>query len=205
MPLQGVIKPPGRPVVMTYERLREFLDGQTTAGVERVSIPGIITGSGRLFSGQVVPLIVPELRGMSSWSTSALIRAVLGAPPSAKEKRAQYEQQRDDLRNFLERVYYELRNLGRSSPQRAMNFAASNVFQVGDVFRDAASAKLMLNRIGAEPSPVCRPESDCWDVKLTFFDPANRLTIARKVYRLTVDVSDVVPVTVGTVRSWAVY
>ena len=105
----------------------------------------------------------------------------------------------------MERVYYELMNLGRASSERAMNFATTNVFQAAAVFEQAARENLMLDSIETERSPVCRPDSDCWDVKLTFFDPANRLTVARKVYRFTVDVSDVVPVTVGKVRSWSVY
>ncbi|NER95556.1 MAG: hypothetical protein F6J86_17225 [Symploca sp. SIO1B1] len=56
-----------------------------------------------------------------------------------------------------------------------------------------------------EKSPLCRPESDCWDVKLTFFDPSHRTQRARKVYRFTVDVSDVVSVTIGRVHSWVVF
>jgi hypothetical protein len=61
-----------------------------------------------------------------------------------------------------------------------------------------------LDEIDVVRSPICRPESDCWDVKLTFFDPSRMLDRARKVYRFTVDVSDVTPVTVGSVRSWSV-
>jgi hypothetical protein len=61
-----------------------------------------------------------------------------------------------------------------------------------------------LDAIDVVRSPICRPESDCWDVKLTFFDPAKLLERARKVYRFTVDVSDVTPVTAGPVRSWSV-
>ena len=54
-------------------------------------------------------------------------------------------------------------------------------------------------------SPICRPGSDCYDVTLSFFNPKERLTVARKEYRFTIDVSDVVPVTVGEVRAWSVY
>ena len=61
-----------------------------------------------------------------------------------------------------------------------------------------------LESIEVEHSPVCRPGSDCWDVKLHFFFPARQVQTVRKVYRFTVDVSDVVPVTVGPVRSWFV-
>jgi hypothetical protein len=86
-----------------------------------------------------------------------------------------------------------------------MNYAATNAFQVARVFESAIGEALELDGIAVEPSPICRPGSDCWDVKLTFFDPTKRLQRARKVYRFTIDVSDVVPVTVGVVRSWSVY
>ncbi|HFZ8353073.1 TPA: peptidase S8, partial [Salmonella enterica subsp. enterica serovar Java] len=61
------------------------------------------------------------------------------------------------------------------------------------------------NQITAVPSPISRPESDCWDVVMEFFNPKERLTVARKLYRYTIDVSDVVPVTIGDVRSWNAY
>ena len=71
-------------------------------------------------------------------------------------------------------------------------------------FESALKDGLDLDTIEVERSPICRPESDCWDVKLTFFNPSKVFEQARKVYRFTVDVSDVVPVTVGSVRSWFV-
>ena len=51
---------------------------------------------------------------------------------------------------------------------------------------------------------MCRLDSDCWDVVLYFFNPANVLGEARRAFRFTVDVSDVVPVLVGDIREWAV-
>jgi len=86
-----------------------------------------------------------------------------------------------------------------------MNFAGTNAFQAFAVFEQAVKDHLVLDSIETERSPVCRPDSDCWDVKLTFFDPDHRLTVARRVYRFTIDVSDVIPVTVEEVRSWAIY
>ncbi|MCP4107603.1 MAG: hypothetical protein GY749_19015 [Desulfobacteraceae bacterium] len=61
------------------------------------------------------------------------------------------------------------------------------------------------DNLPVEPSPICRPGSDCWDVKLTFFHPENRQAQARKVYSYAIDVSNAIPVTVGHVRSWSVY
>ena len=74
-----------------------------------------------------------------------------------------------------------------------------------EVFEDAFSEDLFLNKISAVESPVSRPDSDCWDVVLEFFNPKERLTAARKLYRYTIDVSDIMPVTVGDLRTWHAY
>lgn len=201
------VRPAGAFAGAAYERLREFLAGQLHEGVERISVPGRVAGHATLFSGQVVPVIVPELRGMFSWSTDALVQLVLGKRPDKEDKETvkKYARASEGIRNFLDRVYYELRNLGQSSEERAINFAATHAFQAAQSFRDAAHHGLVLDTIETERSPICRPGSDCWDVKITFFNPHERLTHARHVHRFTVDVSDVIPVTVGPARSWAVY
>ena len=199
------VHPAGPFAPWIYERLRGFLREQLGGGVERVSVPGYLGGPVTLASGQQVPALMPELRGMYSWSTPALVEAVLGAPPSKKEERDEHEQQAREISNFLERIYYEIRNLGQAPQERAINFAATNAFQVGTVYAAAISRGSKLDTIAVERSPICRPESDCWDVKLTFFQPEKRLEEARTVYRFTVDVSDVVPVTVGKMRRWEVY
>lgn len=199
------IQPGGAFAAETYDKLRELLAAQLSEGVERVSIPGLVVSKTQLASGQALPILWPELRGVYSWSTPALIEAVLGQSPSEEEELALYEEKRADIENFLDRVYYEVRNLGLSSQERAINFAATNAFQVERVFESAIKKELKLSALAVERSPVCRPESDCWDVKLTFFNPLRRLEQAQEVYRFTVDVSDVVPVTVGRVRHWQVY
>jgi hypothetical protein len=86
-----------------------------------------------------------------------------------------------------------------------LNYAATNAFQVHQAFQRAIEEQTELNAIDAERSAICRPGADCWDVKLTFFNPARRFEQAIKVYRFTVDVSDVVPVTVGSMRQWHTY
>lgn len=183
-----------------YKLLREFLHSQISPEVvERVSIPGFIMGNVTLMTGQVVPVISPELRGMYSWSTSELVKAVAGEQDASNEKKI------EGVTNFLERVYYEVRNLGITSQDRAMNFAATNAYQVEKVYEVAVNENMSLDTISVEKSPICRPGSDCWDIKLIFFNPAKRIEQARQVYRFTVDVSDVVPVTVGKVRSWHVF
>ena len=158
----------------------------------------------RLYSGQIVPVVAAQYRGLWSWSVNALIDIVVARFESEK-----HESIRASLQNFLDKVYYELRNLGQSSPDRALNYSATNAFQASEALSRAlhpkhvvASAGLyMLDRISVSKSPFCRMDSDCWDVKLMFFDPENERR-ARMVMRFTVDVSDGLPVTLGPVRHW---
>ncbi len=189
------IAPAGPYASVTYERLREFLADE---GVERVSIPGYIGGSVTLMSGQMVPVIIPEVRGMFSWNVPALIESVTQAVETALS-----ENVTPKLREYLERIYYEYRNLGITPQERALNFSATNAFQVATLIADATTTDLGLDSIMVEKSPVCRLDSDCYDVKLQFFNLEDNRR-SGKVYRFTVDVSDVIPVTIGTVRSWSV-
>jgi cyanobactin maturation PatA/PatG family protease len=201
------IHPAGAFAAETYDRLRQILHSQSAEGVEQVSIPGYLVGKTTLLNGQVLPVLVPELRGVSSWSIPALVAAVAGKPPAKSDEKnlAAFHAKASEVGNFLGRVYYEIRNLGLTSQERAMNYAATNAFQVDRVFERAIGTSMKLDSIDVERSPICRPGSDCWDVKLTFFNPSKRFDVARHVYRFTIDVSDVIPVTVGKVRDWDVY
>jgi cyanobactin maturation PatA/PatG family protease len=178
--------------VNVYEQLRRWLTAQDAATDYLVSVPGFISGSARLASGQVVPVIVPAIRGMYSWTPEALIAAQTPAPTPAEA---------GGLADFLNRVYYAHRNLGVTPQDRALNFSATNAFQATQVIRSVTSENLDLDTISVANSPVCRPDSDCYDVEIGFFDPTN-LQVARTVARFTVDVSDVIPVTLGAPRFW---
>jgi cyanobactin maturation PatA/PatG family protease len=200
------IQPVGAFAHLGYERLRQFLREQITEGVERVSICGRLAGQVQLMSGQIVPMLLPEMRYMYSWTTAALVAAVAGEPPaqSAKaEEQETYSLKTQAVTNFLERIYHELRNLGLTSQERAINYAAANAMNAERIFEAALRENMELDTIEVERSPICRLESDCWDVKLTFFNPRKVYEQARKVYRFTVDVSEC-PVMVGKVRSWYV-
>lgn len=199
------IAPAGPFAARSYELLRVFLDEQTVGKVEQVSIPGRIGGRTRLMNGHVVPLVHPEPRGMYSWTTEALVEAVAGAAPAASEPTDQnptYARKALVLRGFLQKVYHELRNPGLSAQDRAINYAATNAFQLERISESMLSEAMDLDSIEVERSAICRPESDCWDVKINFFYPERQVPSLRKVFRLTVDVSDVVPVAVGPTRSW---
>ncbi|MGC1196802.1 MAG: PatA/PatG family cyanobactin maturation protease [Geitlerinemataceae cyanobacterium] len=201
------IEPTGSFSREVYAVLQDLLAGQVEAEdseayIERVSIPGLITGrTVRLFSGQVVPVIEPQSpRGMYGWHVNTLVGAALEAVGA--EQDADPEQMRRTLSSFLNRIYYDLRNLGQTSQDRALNFAATNAFQAAQTFSEAVGAGMELDSINVSKSPFCRMDSDCWDVQLKFFDPENSRR-AKKVFRFTIDVSDLIPVTLGEVRSWS--
>lgn len=203
-PIYAIV-PTGGFAATTYARLRSFLRAQLVEGAERVSIPGVLAGTVRLLAGQEVPVLIPRPQGMYCWSTPALLQTLLGLEPLDSEDREAFFTRKSGVHNFLDRIYYELRNLGVSARERAINHAATNAFQIEKVYEKAISEQLELDTIEVERSPVCRPDSDCWDVKLIFFHPLKRVERARKVFRFTVDVSHVIPVTVGEVRAWNIF
>ena len=202
------LEPTGAFGANLYELLTEMLAGEVLAEgdadhIQRVSIPGKLTGrTVRLFSGQHVPVLQLENpRGAYGWKTNALVDQAAAAVSGKKGASADSDTIASNLRSFLDRVYYDLRNLGVLSSDRALNFAATNAFQAATVFSEALGSGMQLEDISTEPSPFARADADAWDVKLKFFDPDNTRR-ARKVYRFTVDVSEMMPVTLGEVRSW---
>lgn len=201
------LEPVGPFATEVFAALRRLLEGETVAvddneWIERVSIPGRLAGrSVRLFSGQVVPVVELEAtRGLYGWRSNWLVSSAIG---HVRADRPDVDESAvaNSLQGFLNRVYYDMRNLGVQSGDRALNFAATNVFQAAAVFADVLTTSMQLDTIDVEPSPYARADADAWDVKLKFFDPEN-LRRARRVFRFTVDVSEMMPVTLGQVRSW---
>lgn len=202
------LEPTGAFGANLYELLTEMLAGEVLAEgdpdhIQRVSIPGRLTGrTVRLFSGQHVPVLQLENpRGAYGWKTNALVEQASAAVSSRAGSSADAATVASNLRGFLDKVYYDLRNLGVLSSDRALNFAATNAFQAATVFSEALGTGMQLEDVQTEPSPFARADADAWDVKMKFFDPENTRR-ARKIYRFTVDVSDMMPVTLGEVRSW---
>jgi cyanobactin maturation PatA/PatG family protease len=191
-----------------YEQLREALLGQVLAAdddayVSRVSIPGVLTTKTvRLFSGQVVPVVKVQRRGLWLWNEKQLVDAVLAAVDVAAIG-ADADRVRLKVQQLLDKVYWQLRNLGQSPMDRAINYMATNAFQLtaeiakgllsGQLVDGDTSSLYSLDTISAAKSPYCRPDSDCWDVNVSYFNPTNDQQ-ARLVFQSTIDVSDVLPV-----------
>jgi cyanobactin maturation PatA/PatG family protease len=206
------IQPVGPYADKMYEVIRQTFKEQYESNekdrVEQVAIPGVIGGDVSLLNGQKVPVIFPDPRGILSWSVSRLVELVVDT--ARKTKKGERAPAASDLvtpavTNFLHRIYYDYSNLGLAPQERAMNYAVTNAFQVTRVFERALGNHTRLSSIETQRSPICRPGSDCWDVKLTFFNPSQRLEQANHVYKFTVDVSDVLPVSVGEIRDWEVH
>lgn len=190
------IQPSGPFAVEVYRSMIEAMSASLdpAGDLQRVAVPGLMSGTTRLMNGMTVPVLYPDIRGMVKWRAGELAQAAKAAVGDESVKDA-------TIFEFLVRVYDELRNLGVSPQERAVNFAATNAYQAAVAFGDSASRGLELYRITVKKSPICRPESDCWDVQLVMFDAENDRRAAR-FYRYTIDVSEILPVTVGVMRAW---
>ncbi|WP_329583248.1 S8 family serine peptidase [Streptomyces sp. NBC_01361] len=191
--------------------------------VSRVAIPGELTGrTTRLFNGMEVPVVrVRATDQLATWNEPALVNAVVKAVKEAAKPTAEAAQDEDPqevaaqeanlrttVRALLDKVYYQFRNLGQSSPDRALNFAGTNAFLVGSQLQEGLmSAQYVpgstqnfytLDTVTVAKSPYGRPGSDCWDVTLHFFDPEDERR-ARVSYLFTFDVSED-PVSLGPVH-----
>ena len=180
-----------------------------TPAIERMSLPGVISGETELMNGLVVPSVQPALAGMFTWRTEDLVKALENYTPPAPPPRPEIGDipfdPRQGLATFLSRIYEELRNVGRAPQDRALNFAATNAYQASDIFVKLRGRNIHIEKFEVVRSPVMRPDLDCWDVKMIFYNPAGPTTSPREVYFFTVDVSDVVPVAIGTPRHWTMY
>jgi len=199
------VKPSGPFAPEAYKKLVEFLDDNHKKSAKQVcnhvAIPGRIVGQATLLNtGQVVPVIEPEIRGMANWDTGELVAATLKGDEKKDKGLVK------SLAKILEKIYHEHQSLGIRPQDRAINYAASNTTEITKMIRDAKNNKggtMYFDNIECEPSPICRPGSECWIVKINFFvhDQTDR---SRRMYRFTIDVSDVVPVSLADMQDWFV-
>jgi cyanobactin maturation PatA/PatG family protease len=199
MPLY-VLRPEGPFAREVFCRLVEFFRDQLDGCADRVGVAGTITGQATLLGGRRVPVINPDMRGLCNWDKKTLKKAVIAALIATGVERDEKVVEQG-LDNLLDRIYSEMRNSGRAPAERALNYAGTNLFQCADILSKVGT-KTALDTISVQPSTLCRPGSECWDIILSFFDPNPPTTTVRKTFRYTIDVGDVIPVTVGELRSW---
>lgn len=191
------IAPTGPYTRESFDFLIDALRQQVEKGSDdQLVVAGRVGGHTKLLDGTVVPVILAERRGMRIWKIADTIARIAG--PDAARRRA--------AEAFFARVIDDLSVRGVTPSQRAINYAVTSSIAIRGMFDEVlkSSEPMELDAIAVERSPYCRPDSDCYDVKLFFFYPGRQVQAVRMVYRFTVDVSDVVPVTVGPMRSWAV-
>jgi len=210
------------PVAPVYKTFRDAIAGQALSDadagfISRVSIPGTLTNrTVRLFSGQIVPVVVVSPRGVHTWNETALVDSAVAAvkgDTTLQSRRGGQARVMDDdmlrqnIRAFLDKVYFQFRNLGQSPGDRALNFAATNAFMVTNELREGLLSGInyvpgrdeglySLDTISVSKSPFQRMDSDSWDVHITFFDPEQERR-ARVTYLFTIDVSDELPVSLA--------
>ncbi|MFD5888703.1 S8 family serine peptidase [Streptomyces sp. NPDC060334] len=213
------------PVSTVYRVFRDAIVGQAldpekeeerASYVSRVSVPGILTNrTKRLFNGQLVPVVEVKSRGLYTWNETALVDSVFDSvmrDAGIEDVSVTHENEiRLTIRSFLDKIYYQFRNLGQTSADRALNYAGTNAFLIGgQMVRGILSAGQIpgskgglfsLDTITVTKSPYCRIGSDCQDVVVTLFDPEDDRR-ARLSYLFTIDVSDELPVSLAPVHTF---
>jgi cysteine desulfurase family protein len=161
--------------------------GLVGEGVERMAVGGQIVGQTRLYTGESVPIVAIDHRTLANWNKQALVEALEKISGAAVD---------DRVSAFLDRLSELTRNLGVTSQDRALNYAATDALILQSMIADDANRTkfkdMEIDDVIVRPSPICRPDYDCWEVVFTFYDPDN-LMRARRGLRYTVDVSDTLP------------
>ncbi|CAN7607425.1 S8 family serine peptidase [Bosea sp. LjRoot9] len=200
VPMYAIV-PTGAFAAETY---KWFVEEWADAEVEFASIPGVIAGQTTLYDGNVVDVLVPDLRGMHSWSVGAYTKAIVDERKKVEPK-ASEAILKQDVSRFLGKILFSIRNKGVTPQDRALNAAATNAFNFSEVLKDAGRESMTLRDISVERSPINRAGSEYYDVLLTFFDPRRRTEVAPLLARFTIDVSDTVPVLIGEPTVWYEY
>lgn len=176
------VRPVGSFSGVSYKQLQAFLAGQIKGEIRNVSIPGIAEEDLMLMSGAPLPVLIPDVRGLAGWSKNGSVN-----------------------QNLLSHLLFELAGGGRTPDERAAGYAATFAYQNENMFESVSAEGLGLQKIEVSKSLVCRSQSECRDVKFTFFNPAGREKSPKKIYLYTVDVSNAIPVVMGGSRSWRQY
>lgn len=162
--------------------------------VMRMSLPGYISGQTKLLNGNAIQSVTPVAYGINNWTIDALVSTL---PPEYSGS----PEYREQLISLLNRLYINTINRGQTPDDRALNYAIYNIIAVAQIVRDAAKTDMQFTTYKVTPSKIARQHSEMRDVQLTFFNPANT-TQASTTYALTVDVSAITPIIVGSIEQW---
>jgi PatG C-terminal len=138
---------------------------------------------------------------MYAWETNSYVEAIRRARLKI-DATINADGLKREMKRFLGKIYFSIRNRGASPEERALNAAATNAFNISEVILEAGAEGMTLRDVTVERSPVNRSGSEYYDVLLTFFDPNDRQGRAPLRARFTIDVSDTAPVMIGDPVTW---
>jgi len=186
------LEPKGPLAAEIYGNFAEILTAQVVGEVDTVSIPGVRIGAMRsLRDGTRVPRVEMEvLRGLYAWTLeSSVTRSNVGSDAEAI------------LLGMLRVIQQEARNEGVGGPARTLNYLTANPVQLAMSALSAQREGFTFGDFGIARSTFSRPNSECWDIELRFVDDDDEFR-AGLIHRHTVDVADILPVSVGQMKAW---
>lgn len=168
------------------------IGGQVSGAIEEMSFPGVVTGETRaLSSGEWVPVLrISNQRGIYGWRRRDQVTR-LPLPPAGVV----------ELERMLAVINDREPNDGTHSHVRAINYLVTNPTQLAWSAGIVIQTGFCFDSFSVHRSTLSRPYSDCWDIDLVFRD-SNRPHRARLVHRHSVDVGDLLPVSIGSPRTW---
>jgi hypothetical protein len=186
------LEPKGPLAAEIYGNFAEILTAQVTGEVDTISIPGLRLGATRsLRDGTRVPRVEMErLRGLYAWTLeSSVTRSNVGSDAEAI------------LLGMLRAIQQEARNEGVGGPARTLNYLTANPVQLAMSALIAQREGFTFGDFGIARSTFSRPNSECWDIELRFIDDDDEFR-SGLIHRHTVDVADMLPVSVGQMKAW---
>lgn len=184
----------GSNVREVFDAFASAVGGLVSGAVEEMSFPGVVSGDLReLSTGELVPVLhMSGPRGLYGWRRKdQVIRLPLPGPG------------RVELERMLDVINDGEPNDGTHSHVRAINYLVTNPVQLAWSAGVATGEGFRFDSVSVKRSTLNRPYSDCWDIDLMFKDP-DRPGRARLLHRHSVDVGDLLPVSIGAPRTWRV-
>ncbi|MEV0298223.1 hypothetical protein [Nocardia sp. NPDC050710] len=188
--------------------------GDSEACIWLIGVAGRLGGRTiELRSGQIVPVLeVERADRLNGLDIRELVDMTTAGAAETKADRTQDrtsltdneidERERSRLRGFLNRIHFDSRNLGVTSRDRALNFAVFQGFSINNAdlwarsdFATIFADDISMESIDIEKSAFERGDGDTREVEFRFYDPTYTRNV-EKVFRYTVDVSGVQPITV---------
>jgi hypothetical protein len=186
------LEPEGPLAAEIYLNLAEALTAQVLGEVDTVSIPGLrISAQRSLRDGTRVPRVTMDVvRGLYAWTVE-----------SSVDSSGLDVDSREILLSILRAIKDESRNDGAGGPARTLNYLMANPVQLAMSAVSAQREGFTFGGLNILRSTFSRPYSDCWDIELVFVDTEDEFR-AGLIHRHTVDVADIMPVSVGKLKAW---